>query len=74
MFTRWTVPPPPLPAQRDGPDSFRQPPPERIIERIREVPVAPSPPPARMTAAAQSIIGPLSQRRSGGWRPRQEGV
>jgi hypothetical protein len=61
---------PPWPGR---PDSV-QPRPERIIERIREVPVAPPEPPTPMTAAAQSVIGPLGQRRSGGWQPRQEGV
>jgi nicotinate-nucleotide--dimethylbenzimidazole phosphoribosyltransferase len=46
-----------------------KPTPERIIERIREVP-APAPPKA-MTAAAQSVIGSLSARRAGAFRPRQ---
>ena len=60
----------PLPA---APQASARPQPERIIERIREIPVAPPVPPKAMTAAAQSVIGPLAQRRSGGWQPRQEG-
>jgi hypothetical protein len=63
------VPPPPTRTVRGEPV---QPAPERIIERIREVPVTPLAPPKAMTAAAQSVIGPLGQRH-GGWQPRQEG-
>lgn len=48
--------------------------PERIIERILEVPVAPSAPPRPMTAAGQSVIGSLDSRRAEGWRPRQESL
>ncbi|WP_296425916.1 hypothetical protein [Yoonia sp.] len=60
---------PPPPAQQQPANT---PPPERIIERIRDVPVAPAPPPKAMTAAAQSVIGPLSQRGAGRWQSRQE--
>lgn len=64
---------PDLPAPMQQAHNNPAPPPERIIERIREVPVAPAPAPKPMTAAAQSVIGPLSQR-SFGWQPRQGGV
>jgi hypothetical protein len=61
-------PPPTQQVQHDPPPA-----PERIIERIREVPVAPAPPPKPMTAAAQSVIGSLSGRGFG-WQPRQGGL
>lgn len=69
-FARTPDLPPPPPVQHVQSDPTKTP--ERIIERIQEVPVAPAPPPKPMTAAAQSVIGPLSQRRSG-WQPRQGG-
>jgi hypothetical protein len=64
---------PPAPDQHPARDATARPAPERIIERIREVPVSPPAPPKANTAAAQSVIGPLSQRRMGGWQPRQGG-
>jgi hypothetical protein len=48
-------------------------PPERIVERIREVPVAPPTTHTPLTAQAQSVIGSLDTPRFGRWRPRQEG-
>ncbi|MGH6612678.1 hypothetical protein [Sphingomonas sp.] len=59
---------PPPPAQAPAPA-----PPERVIERIREVSVAPAAPAPPMTAAGQSVIGSLTQRAAQGWQPRQEG-
>lgn len=49
---------------------------ERIveIEHIREVPARPAASPMPMTAAGQSVIGPLGAGRLGHWRPRQEGL
>lgn len=64
--------PPALPAA--APSAAERVLPERIIERIREVPIVPPAPPKAMTAAAQSLIGSLSRRGSGRWQPRQEGL
>lgn len=61
----------PLPPVVPPRESDARPVPERIIERIREVPVGPPTPPKAMTAAAQSVIGSLAQRGSRGWKPRQ---
>ena len=65
---------PPAPAAQQTQPEPAKPAPERIIERIREVPITPSTPPKAMTAAAQSVIGPLGQRRFGRWQPRQGGI
>ena len=62
------LPPPPVQAPSPAPAT-----PERVVERIREVSVAPPAPPPAMTAAGQSVIGSLGQRGSHGWLPRQEG-
>ena len=69
-LARYTEALPPPPAQAHTPAPAI---PERVVERIREVSVAPPAPPPSMTAAAQSVIGSLSQRSSHGWQPRQEG-
>jgi hypothetical protein len=62
------LPPPPAQGRTPAPAI-----PERVVERIREVSVAPPAPPPSMTAADQSVIGSLSLRGSHGWQPRQEG-
>lgn len=64
---------PPTPDTQAGWADAAKPAPERIIERIREVPIAPPAPPKAMTAGAQSVIGSLGQRRSNRWQPRQGG-
>ncbi len=64
---------PPAPDARAGQANTPAPPPERVIERIREVPVMPPTPPKAMTAATQSVIGSLAQRRAGRWQPRLGG-
>jgi hypothetical protein len=72
LVDRSHLPPPPPPSPERTPLAA-PPPPERIVERLRVVPVAPAAPPRAMTAAGQSVIGALGERRSGGWQPRQEG-